>query len=129
MRHRKKTVKTLTWWAQKWEIRVRNLLTSLVNNGQIKTTEKKARVLESQGNKFFSRLTSLLRKYDDENEVRREAIRIVKSTIYTKDDWKKVVDELLPKYREENRTSGFIQCYKLGYRQWDWAEEVLVKLV
>lgn len=67
--------------------------------------------------------------YADEKDVRREAIRIVKSTIFSDAEGKKVVDELLPKYRAAGKKAGFVADYKLGYRMGDGAEKILVRLI
>ncbi len=95
----------------------------------MKTTSKRAKVIKSEADRFFGRLLGLFDKYQDEKDVRREAIRIVKATIFTDAEGKKVVDELLPKYKAEGKKSGFVADYKLGYRVGDGAEKVLVRLI
>ncbi len=129
MRHRKKRTKSIRWGIQKSDNKLRNLLTSLIENGQIKTTKKKAKVLKANWDKFFAKLISKFDKYEDEKEVKREIIRQVKSVVYTKKAWKKVVEELIPRYKKEEKKSWFIADYKLGFRKGDWAEEILVKLL
>ncbi len=129
MRHRKKRTKSIRSGIQKSNNQLRNLLTSLIQHGQIKTTKRKAKVLKSKWDKFFAKLIRQFDKYEDEPEVRREIIREVKRVVYTKEAGQKVVEELVPKYKKEGRTSGFISDYKLGFRKGDGAEEILVKLV
>ncbi|UFX82851.1 bL17 family ribosomal protein [Candidatus Absconditicoccus praedator] len=128
MRHKYNKLKQVDTGIQKKEIVFRNMLTSLIKNGQIKTTPKRAKVLISTTDKFLSSLMGLFDKYE-EKEVRRLAISKVKSYIMTRDEGKKVVDNLLPKYKEEGRKTGFTTTYKLGFRKGDGVEEVLVKLV
>lgn len=128
MRHQFKKTRKINVWAQRSEIVVRNMLTSLVISWQIVTTVSKARVIKAQADKFFWRLVSLFDKYENLADVRREAIRILKSTLYTEEAWKKVLSELLPKYKEANKSYGFISDYKLWVRSWDWAEKILLKL-
>lgn len=128
MRHQFKKTRKINVWAQRSEIVVRNMLTSLVISWQIVTTVSKARVVKAQADKFFWRLVSLFDKYENLADVRREAIRILKSTLYTEEAWKKVLSELLPKYKELNKSYWFISDYKLWVRSWDWAEKILLKL-
>jgi ribosomal protein L17 len=66
---------------------------------------------------------------NDEATARREAIRYVKSLIYTEKEGKKVVDELLPKYVGEKKESGYVMNVKLGPRPGDAAEKILVRLI
>ncbi|MBP6911027.1 hypothetical protein KBC03_05580 [Patescibacteria group bacterium] len=67
--------------------------------------------------------------YADEKDVRREAIRIVKSTIFSEAEGKKVVDELMPKYKAEGKKFGYVADYKVGYRKGDGAEKILLRLI
>ena len=41
---------------------------------------------------------------------------------------KKVIETLLPKYKEENRKSGFTTEFKLGYRVGDASQKIMLKL-
>ncbi len=129
MRHRNKRTKQLSPWIQKRDLVVRNMVTDLIKRWQIKTTTKKAKVLKSEADKFFSHLISLFEKYEKESDARRIAISYIKWFINTEQDWKKVIDELIPKYKEQWKTTWFVASFKLWYRKWDWAEEVLIKLV
>lgn len=67
-------------------------------------------------------------KKRDEKDGHREAIRIVKWTIFGEQEGKKVVEELLPRFIKEDKTS-YIADYKLGARKGDAAEEVIVKII
>jgi len=116
-------------WDQKATLIIRNLMTSLIKYWQIKTTKKRAKVLKSEMDKFLSRLVGLFDKYSDEKDVKREAIRYVKTLIFTEEEWKKVVNDILPKYKEKGMKAWFIQDFKLGARPGDNAEVVLIKLI
>jgi ribosomal protein L17 len=39
------------------------------------------------------------------------------------------MSDILPKYRESNRTSGFVEDYKVWFRAGDASLKVLVKLI
>ena len=107
---------------------VRNLLTSLVLHGQVTTSEKKAKVLKSAADSFFSRLVNQYAKYEDEKDAKRENDNYVKSRITSKVAGKKVIDQLVPKYRKADQKS-FVANYKVGFRPGDAAMKVLVKLL
>lgn len=92
------------------------------------TTIKRSKVLKSTADKFFARLVWLHAK-NDEATANRESIRYVKSLIFTEKEGKKVINELLPKYLTEGKTSGFVMNVKMWPRPGDSAEKVLVKLI
>ncbi len=127
MRHRFKKLKELNTGAKKKEVFIRNMLTSLVKFGKITTTPKRAKVLKAETDAFFSKLVKTYTRYSDEKASQRECIRIVKSTIFGEDEWKKVISEILPKYISEKRTS-YVFSYKMWVRKWDASEEVMLKL-
>lgn len=129
MKHRHKSVRKLRSCVQKRDNVVRNMLTSLVMSWQVVTTSWRARVLKHEAEKFFSTLVKVFEKYDEEKDVKREVIRRVQSIIFSEAEWKKVVNELLPKYKEEWKTSGFVTDYKMWTRSWDNSEKVMVKLI
>lgn len=128
MRHNKKRLNKIDTGIQKKDNLVRNMITSLVKNWEMVTTYKKWQFLKREIDKFFSRLVDMFEKYEDEKDVRRETIRKIKDVVYTEKEGKKIIDELLPKYKEENKTTGFVTYYKLGFRKWDGAEKVLLRL-
>ncbi|HKL44364.1 MAG TPA: L17 family ribosomal protein [Candidatus Absconditabacterales bacterium] len=128
MRHRINKLKELNTGAKKKEVFLRNLLTSLVKNGKIVTTPKRAKVLKAEADSFFSKLVKTYTRYNEEKESRRECIRIIKSTIYGEDEGKKIINDLLPKYIE-NKNKSFVSTYKLGYRKGDASEEIMLKLI
>ncbi len=93
------------------------------------TSAKKARVIKAEADSFFAHLVWLFDKYADEKDVRREAIRFVKDTLFGEAEGKKVVNEILPRLRQENKKSWFVASYKLWYRSGDWAEKILLRLI
>jgi len=130
MRHKhNKLIELTTGQHQTRSNLIRTLLTNLIRTGEMTTTSKRAKVMKSEADKFFSRLVGLFDMYADEKDVRREAIRIVKSTVFSEAEGKKVIDELLPKYRAAGKKSGFVADYKMGYRKGDGAEKVLIRLI
>ncbi len=128
MIHRKKkTVTSKLHSVQKKDLIMRNLLTSLIKYWKVKTTAKKAFLLKSMSDNFFSRIVRINKKLA-EKDARRESIRLVKRIVFGEQEWKKVVNELLPKILESKKTSWFVSSYKLWQRKWDWSEVVLVQL-
>jgi ribosomal protein L17 len=107
---------------------VRQLLTNLIRNGKITTTGKRAKVLKSEANAFFSRLLRIYRE-NEAKDARRESIRYVKSVIYGEPEGKKVLEKILPKYQAEGAPKSFVADYKIGYRPGDAAEKILLKLL
>lgn len=128
MRHRKKKLIQLSTGVQKRSNVVRNLLTSLVVHGQVITTEKRAKVLKSTADKFFSRLVRSYDLYTNQADATRENIRFVKATIYGEDAGKKVMNELLPKYKNAGKGS-FVSDYKIWYRPGDASMKTMLKLL
>ena len=128
MRHKKKRTLELSTGVQRKDNVIRTLLTNFITHGEMITTIKRAKVLKAQADSFFARLVKLSTKYDEAG-AKREAIRIVKDTLYTERAGKRAVNEFLPKYLEEKRTTGFVTDNKLGPRPGDAAEKVLLKLI
>lgn len=107
---------------------LRTMLTNLVRAGKMVTTPKRAKALKAYADAFFSRLVNTYTRYENNNDWLREAIRVVKETVLTENEWKKVINDLLPKFQSENKTSSFVANYKLWHRKWDWVESILVKI-
>ena len=128
MRHKYNKLLEVNSWNQKTSLLMRWLLTSLVKYGSIVTTSKKAKVLKSYADQFFSQLVTLSTRYENEKDGVREADRHIKSVIFTKLEWVKVKTDLLPKMLEREHKMWFIANYKLGLRPGDAAEKVLVKI-
>lgn len=127
MRHQQNKLLELNTGAKSKWVFIRMQLSSLIRAWKITTTPKRAKVLKAFIDEFFSRLLSFDAKYD-EKAAKREAIKYVKSVVYGEEEWKKVIETLLPKYREEKRASGFTTSYKLGFRVGDAAAKIMLKL-
>ena len=127
MRHQQNKLLELNTGAKSKWVFMRMQLSSLIRAWKITTTPKRAKVLKAFTDEFFSRLLSFDAKYD-EKAANREAIKYVKSVVYGEDEGKKVIETLLPKYREEKRVSGFTTSYKLGFRVGDAAPKIMLKL-
>lgn len=128
MRHRINKLKQLNTGAKKKDVFVRNLLSSFVKNGRIVTTPKRAQVLKAEADAFFSKLVKTYNRYTDKNEAKRECINIVKAEIFGEEEGKRVINVLLPKYVAE-RNNSFVASYKMWFRKWDAAEQVMLKLL
>ena len=127
MQHRKNALLEInTGVKSKW-VYIRQMLTNLVRNGKVTTTSKRAAVLKAEADALIGRLISNTKNYS-EADAKRENIRLIKSVIYSEAEWKKLLNDLLPKFVESGKMSGFVCNYKLGYRLWDGAEKILVKL-
>jgi len=127
MRHRKKkTIELKISSVQKKSLILRNMLTNLVRYGHVTTTSKKAFLLKAYADSFFARVVRTVNIWAKDG--RREAIRYIKSVVFTEPEWKKVIDELVPKFIEQKNKS-YIADYKLGMRKGDSAEEVMLKII
>lgn len=107
---------------------LRNLLTSLVEHGQVKTTLQKSRALKAEADQFIGSLVKCYTQYPTEADAKREIDRRIKDVIYTDAAWKKLATELVPAWKEESKTFWYVRTLKLGARPWDNAEKVLVSL-
>lgn len=129
MRHRQKRTLELNTGAQKKTLVIRNMLTNLITHGKMTTTPKRAKVLKAEADSFFSKLVRTSNRFTEENDAKREVIRIVKSTLLSEEAGKKTVNDLLPKYKEAQAGSSFVADYKMGVRSGDGAEKVMLKLL
>ena len=116
MRHRKKTRKLGVNSAHRKAL-LKNLFTSLLAYGRIKTTEVKGRELVRLGN-------SLIEKAKKGDLVSR---RKVSSYITNKEVSMNFFKDILPKLA--NRKGGHIRLLRVGIRRGDSASIVLVELI
>lgn len=128
MRHQKKRLLKINTWVKTRAVYLRVLLTNLVKNGKLTTTQKRAKVIKAEADSFFSKLLEITARFENEKDARRECIRYITSIIYG-DEGKKVIDTLLPKYIQEGRKTGFVALYNLWFRTGDAAPKVLLKLL
>jgi len=96
---------------------LRNLVTSLLRNGKIETTETRAKETKRMAEKMIT-----LAKRGD-----LHARRQVLAYVYDETVVKKLFDEIAPKYSERN--GGYTRMLKLGPRRGDAAEMVILELV
>ena len=96
---------------------LRNLVTDLLREGRITTTEMRAKEARRAAEKMIT-----LGKRGDLH-ARRQAM----AYIYDEDVVKKLFDEIAPEY--EDRQGGYTRILKLGPRRGDNAEEVYLELV
>lgn len=96
---------------------LKNLTTSLLENGRIETTVAKAKEVRSTAEKMIT-----LGKTNTLHS-RRNAL-----TFITKEDVvKKLFDEIAPKYAD--RQGGYTRIVKIGPRRGDAAEMAVIELV
>ena len=96
---------------------MRNMTTSLLENGKIETTVTRAKELRSTAEKMIT-----LGKTNTLHS-RRQAMSFI-----TKEDVvKKLFDEIAPKYAERN--GGYTRIIKIGPRRGDAAEMCIIELV
>lgn len=95
----------------------RNMTTSLFRYERIKTTKAKALAIRRTAEKMITRAK------EDSVHNRREIGKDIKD----KEILAKLFTELGPRYKE--RPGGYTRILKLGYRQGDAAEMVLLELV
>lgn len=116
MRHKYKKTSELETGNQTRSNVIRNFLTSIIKHGQITTTPKRAKVVVSEINHFFSHLLKILSKYDEVN-AKREMIRFLEKTLWTDEEGKKVMSEYVVKYKDMPSKTNFVTTYKTTLRK------------
>ncbi len=96
---------------------LRNIVTSLLREERIETTEDRAKELRRIADHMIS-----LGKQGDLHS-KRQAL----SYLFDESVVKKLFDEIAPKYKERN--GGYTRILKTGYRRGDGALMALVELV
>ena len=96
---------------------LRNLVTDLLREGRITTTETRAK----EAGRMAEKMITLGKKGS------LHARRQVLAYVYDEDVVTKLFDEIAPKYEE--RHGGYTRILKLGPRRGDNAEEVFLELV
>lgn len=99
------------------KLMLRNLVTDLLREGRISTTDCRAK----EARKIAEKMITLGKRGD--LHARRQALAV----IFDEDVVKKLFDEIAPKYAERN--GGYTRILKLGPRQGDGAELVFLELV
>ena len=96
---------------------LRNLVTSLLENGKIETTVEKAKETRCMAEKMIT-----LGKTNTLHSRRQALAYITKEDVVTK-----VFAEIAPKYADRN--GGYTRIMKLGPRRGDCAEMAIIELV
>lgn len=96
---------------------LRSLVTSLLKEGKINTTETKAKNIRPIVEKMIT-----LGKRGDLHSRRQAASYLLDKSVVTK-----LVDEIAPKYAETE--GGYTRILKVGPRRGDGALEVIIELV
>ena len=96
---------------------LRNLVTDLLREGRIQTTEHRAKEARRQAEKMIT-----LGKRGDLHARRQAMAHIFDESVVTK-----LFEEIAPKYAD--RQGGYTRILKLGPRQGDNAEVVFLELV
>ena len=96
---------------------LRNLVTSLLENGRIETTLPKAKEVRCMAEKMIT-----LGKTNTLHTRRQALAYITKEDVVTK-----VFEEIAPKYSERN--GGYTRIIKIGPRRGDAAEMAIIELV
>lgn len=96
---------------------LRNLVTSLLENGKIETTVEKAKETRCMAEKMIT-----LGKTNTLHTRRQALSYITKEDVVTK-----VFTEIAPKYADRN--GGYTRILKLGPRRGDAAEMAIIELV
>ena len=96
---------------------LRNLVTDLLREGRITTTDTRAKEARRQAEKMIT-----LAKRGDLHARRQVLAYVYDESVVTK-----LFDEIAPKY--EDRQGGYTRILKLGPRKGDNAELVFIELV
>lgn len=96
---------------------LRNLVTDLLREGRITTTEMRAK----EARRLAEKMITLGKRGD--LHARRQALAV----IFDEDVVTKLFDEIAPNY--EDRQGGYTRILKLGPRRGDGSEEVYLELV
>lgn len=96
---------------------LRNLVTSLLKNGRIQTTDTRAKETQRLAEKMIT-----LGKRGDLHARRQVLSFVTEETVVTN-----LFNDIAPKYQERN--GGYTRIMKLGPRRGDSAEMVIIELV
>jgi large subunit ribosomal protein L17 len=96
---------------------LRNLVTDLLREGRITTTQMRGK----EAGRIAEKMITLGKRGD--LHARRQALRF----IYDENVVQKLFDEIAPRYADRN--GGYTRILKLGPRRGDAAEEVFLELV
>lgn len=117
MRHRSETTR-LNRNRKQLKALVRSLATSVILYESVETTKDKAKLVRSLVDRLISRAKT-------RDEV--SAIRYLKKYLYEKNACKKVLETLVPRYKD--RSSGFTRIVNSRIRTGDGAQLVVFQLL
>jgi large subunit ribosomal protein L17 len=118
MRHRNSKIKSrLGKQKGHRELMLRNMMTSLFTHGKVKTTETRAKIVQSSAEKLITKI----KRKDLMN-----AIREVKKVLFTNESSKRAI-EIAKNF--ENRTSGYTRLTFVGIRDGDATRMALLEFV
>lgn len=117
MRHRKHQGRKLNRTASHRKAMLRNMVTSLVEQETVRTTDAKAKEVR----RTAERMITLAKRGD--LHARRQALRVLRN----KEATAKLFDEIAPRYVA--RTGGYTRVVKIGERRGDGAGISLIQLV
>ena len=100
---------------------LRNLVTDLLREGRIQTTDTRAKEARREAEK----LITLAQNTTEETNVKNR--RLAMEYIFDEDVVAKLFDEVAPRYKDRN--GGYTRILKLGPRRGDSAEVVFLELV
>jgi large subunit ribosomal protein L17 len=124
MRHRVAGKKLSRTKDQRKSLR-RNLMNELFRHGRIKTTRAKAEAIRAEAEKLITMAKRGLAHEDEQRAV--HARRVVLSRLNNRDSVQTLFDVLAPRY--EDRPGGYTRMFKVGLRNGDNAEMVVLELV
>lgn len=101
----------------------RNLIKSLYTHERIMTTEAKARAIRADAEKLITKAKHGLAEGGNRVHAQRQLVAALNDKTLAK----KVFDELAPRYAARN--GGYTRMIKLGKRQGDAADMVILELV
>ena len=96
---------------------LKNMVTSLLENGRMETTVTRAKEVRSLAEKYIT-----LAKEDTLSNKRQAMAFITKESVV-----KKLFDEIAPAYKERN--GGYVRIIKTEARRGDAAEMAIIELV
>jgi large subunit ribosomal protein L17 len=100
------------------------LIKQLFEHERIQTTRTKAEAIRGQAERL---ITLAKRSQDADDAGKVHARRLAVARLGSADIVKKLFDDIAPRYTD--RPGGYTRMYKLGQRQGDAAEMVLLELV
>ena len=103
---------------------LRGMVTYLLENGQIETTETRAKEVRSMAEKMITIAKGI---YGNDTAADLHLKRQVFAYVTKESVAKKLFDEIAPRYAERN--GGYTSMVKIGPRRGDAAEMAIIKLV